>query len=134
MSEKKDYFDYIENVLGVKSVLLDPASDPVSFQSVPLLFAVENYNSYNVEENELLGKMISALKIDLQKIKITELQETTGFQTDFCVYFVDDINAKTDSEGPTLKTYSPRFLLKNPDAKKQAWSDLQKVIQFFKSR
>lgn len=131
MSEKKDYFDYVENVLGIKSILLNQVSQEEA-QSIPLLVCVENLVNYTLEEKDLLAKMIGALKIDLQLIKVVALNETEKYKPDYSIYFLDDINQNISDKINMVKTYSPRFLLKNSDYKKNAWNDLQKVILHFK--
>ena len=124
MSEKSDYFDYVENVLGVKSIMLNPKQD------TPLLIAVENLNSYSVEEQDLLGKMVGALKVDLQKISLIDLSEAEKFQSEFTVYFMNQPIEKQSSKN-TVTTFSPRILLKKAELKKNAWTDLQKVLTYF---
>ena len=124
MSEKKDYFDFVENVLGVKSIMLNPK------QNTPLLIAVENLSSYTAEEQELLGKMVGALKIDIGKISIVDLSKAQNYQPEFVICFQNQPNEKTSMKN-TLTTFSPRALLKKPELKKNAWNDLQKFLTYF---
>lgn len=124
MSEKSDYFDYVENVLGVKSIMLNAK------QNTPLLIAVENLNSYNVEEQDLLGKMVGAIKVDLQRISLVDLSEAEKFQSEFSVYFMNQPSEKQTLKN-TVTTFSPRILLKKAELKKNAWADLQKVLTYF---
>ena len=124
MSEKKDYFDYVENVLGVKSIMLSPK------QNIPLLIAVENYTDYSTDENELLQKMIAALKVDSKNISLVDLTEEGGFQPEFTLFLMNQPHDKQAAEN-SVTTFSPRALLKKAELKKSAWSDLQKVITYF---
>ena len=124
MSEKKDYFDFVETVLGVKSIMLNPK------QNTPLLIAVENLSSYTAEEQELLGKMVGALKIDIGKISIVDLSKAQNYQPEFVICFQNQPNEKTAVKN-TLTTFSPRALLKKPELKKNAWNDLQKFLTYF---
>lgn len=124
MSEKKDYFDFVETVLGVKSIMLNPK------QNTPLLIAVENLSSYTAEEQDLLGKMVGALKIDIGKISIVELSKAQNYQPEFVICFQNQPNEKTSMKN-TLTTFSPRALLKKPELKKNAWNDLQKFLTYF---
>ena len=124
MSEKKDYFDFVETVLGVKSIMLNPK------QNTPLLIAVENLSSYTAEEQELLGKMVGALKIDIGKISIVDLSKAQNYQPEFVICFQNQPNEKTSMKN-TLTTFSPRALLKKPELKKNAWNDLQKFLTYF---
>lgn len=124
MSEKKDYFDYVESVLGVKSIMLNPK------QNTPLLIAVEDLATYNNDELELLGKMVGALKIDAAKISIVDLTDSQNFQPEFLIFFQNEPVEKTPLKN-TIITFSPRILLKKPELKKNAWSDLQKFLTYF---
>jgi hypothetical protein len=131
MSEKKDYFEYVSSVLGVKSILAS-LQDSASIEHVPLMIAVENYEGYSQAEKDLLSKMISALKIDLKKIKVIALKNSQNLTADFCVQFVDVKPEVSSTQNNLVTTHSPKFLLQNSDYKKDAWSDLQKVIAYFK--
>lgn len=141
MSEKKDYFDYVANVLGVKSVLLSQDAESIR-QVVPLLIAVENLASYADSEYELLSKMIAALKIDMQLIKVVDLNQSQLFQPQFAILFMDELvldkspqdNSTENSTAQQVKTYSPRTLIKKPELKKQAWDDMQRAIIFFEQK
>ena len=124
MSEKSDYFDYVENVLGVKSIMLNRK------QNIPLLIAVEDLNSYGVEEQDLLGKMVGALKVEMQRISLVDMSEAEKFESEFTVYFMNQPIEKQSSKN-TVTTFSPRTLLKKPELKKNAWTDLQKVLTYF---
>jgi|GEM_PF-5234746 len=140
MSYKKDYFDYVTNILGVKSILLN--QDTCNFlQVVPLLISVEDLINYTAAEKELLTKMIDALKIDPLLIKVVDISQAVYFQPEFTIHFCDDVaslsamtKAKSNSRSNTVQTYSPRFLLHNIQTKKQVWNELQKAILFFKLR
>jgi hypothetical protein len=136
VSSSEDYFNYVVNVLGVKSLYLDAndQSEPGAGAS-RLLIVVEDLLNYSNEEKELLEKMISALKLDLAVIKIGEASAVAHFKYEFKVNFVNDFNPDTQPKSVTeMVTFSPRTLLKTPAKKKQAWSDLQRVIQFFSSK
>lgn len=130
MSEKNDYFDYVSQVLGVKSILNDLQATVA--KQTPLLIAVEGYSSYDNNEKDLLIKMISALKIDQKNIQVSDLSEASQYQAQFYVYFIDEQSQNNSTEDNLVQTYSPKYLLKNPDYKKNAWNDLQKVIAYFK--
>ncbi len=129
--DKKDYFDYVVNVLGVKSILLNQESTTV-LQVVPLLICVDHYSDYSVEEKDLLARMIAALKIDLQLIKVIDSNQSTLFQAEFTIYFQDEPSQNSQPTANTVMTYSPRTLLKNSQYKKNAWDELQKVMLFFR--
>lgn len=124
MSEKKDYFDYVENVLGVKAIMLNPK------QNTLLLVMVEGLATYNSDEHDLLGKMVSALKIEATKISIVDAAEAQNFQPEFIICLQNQPIEKTPLKN-TITTFSPRTLLKKPELKKNAWNDLQKFLTYF---
>lgn len=131
MSDKSDYFDYVSTVLGVKSVYIEPQAATAGLKEViPLLVSVENLSTYAPEEKDLLEKMVSALKIDLQKIKICDISKADSFESAFTIRFSDNLSGSSLTEN-SLTTFSPRTLLKNPSLKKQVWNEFQTVIKFF---
>jgi hypothetical protein len=130
MSDKQNYFDYVENVLGVKSLLADLTKES-TFHHTPILITIENYEQYSEAETDLLSKMISALKIDINKIKIVDNRNSKNFTADFYVHFVDVKPNFAKTEDKLVITHSPKFLLQNSEFKKIAWNDLQKVITYF---
>ncbi|MCC2679041.1 MAG: hypothetical protein K0R29_1617 [Pseudobdellovibrio sp.] len=138
MSEKNDYFDYVSSVLGVKSVYIEPVSPQeahnagatASKEVIPLLVSVENLAQYSADERDLLEKMISALKIDLNKIKVCDVSQVANFEFAYLIQFSEAPVAASNSEN-VLITHSPRVLLKNPALKKQVWNEFQTVIKFF---
>ncbi len=130
MSEKKDYFDYVTNVLGVKSILLNQDSSAL-LPVLPLLICVDDLPSYATAEKDLLVKMITALKIDLDLIKVVDLKQRGLFQPEFVIYFLDDLTQNYAVEVNAIKIYSAKVLLKDSQYKKQAWNDLQKVMLYF---
>lgn len=130
MSSHKDYFDYLENVLGINTILLDPQPTETAAK-VPLLIVVQNLTTYTDEEKELLGKMVGALKIDIEKIKVVDLLQATRFHAEFTIYFVEDVSAGPGGQSNSITTYSPRYLVARPEFKKQAWAEMQKVVQHF---
>jgi hypothetical protein len=132
---KTDYFEYLENVLGIKSIIEDSlaAHAPVAAQAkvTELLFCVENYKLYNDKELDLLQKMITAVKVDPSKIKICDLIEHDQYQKKVCVLFVDDLLKVSAKADLVVKAISPRILINKPELKKVAWAELQKVLQYF---
>lgn len=137
MSEKDDYFNYVSSVLGVKSAYIEAdtaGTDLQATEAVPLMVLVENLSQYTAEEKDLLEKMITALKIDINKIKIFDLQNlqpTQQTQFEFLLTFSENPAQTTSNDENFLITYSPRILVQNAALKKQVWNDLQKVIKFF---
>lgn len=144
MSDKSDYFDYIATVLGVKSIYLEDqlvraseasqALDGVAARSkiyIPLLVTVEELSHYASEEKELLEKMVSALKVDVDKVKVVDATtDINNFEYSFLLKFSDNPRPAVGLEA-VLTTHSPRMLLKNPSLKKQVWNEFQTIIKFF---
>jgi hypothetical protein len=133
MSEmNNNYFDYLENVLGIKSlVYASMGSQDDILKTTEMLICVENYMSYQEEEIELLQKMITALKVDPAHIMICDLSDKDDYEMKVCVIFQDEPVYSTSERFLLVQTYSPRILLKKPELKKVAWNELQKVIQYF---
>lgn len=128
---KTDYFEYLENVLGIKSILQD--SIPAQEKPIPidLLFCVHNYKTYSAEEIDLLQKMIAAVKVEPSRLKVCDLMEANKFETKALVIFEDEVVQTLILAQVSVQTFSPRVLLKKPELKKQAWTELQKILQFF---
>ncbi len=133
MTAKKDYLEYLENVLGVKSILSDTLSVPLVTKT-DLLICVQDYKTYTAPELDLLQKMISALKVDASRFLVVDLAMGPSIEKTACVFFKDELSAYPFDSELTVQTYSPRVLLLNPELKKAAWTELQKVLQFFASR
>ena len=128
---KHDYFDYLENVLGIKSIIQDSIAGLQQSRKTDLLFCVENYGSYDAIEMDLLQKMIAAVKIDPARLKICDVKEKNQFEMKACVLFLDQMNTVESEKYLVVQTHSPRVLLKKPELKKIAWNELQKIVKFF---
>lgn len=136
MSENRDarhdYFEYLENVLGIKTILQSQTPDSKQTpKNTELLFAVQDYSNYSAEESDLLSKMIAAVKVDPSRLKVCDLQDARNFQTECLVVFQDQNQTAPILASLTVQTFSPRVLLKKPELKKVAWTELQKVLQHF---
>lgn len=127
MDEREKYFEFVTGVLGIKSILLD-STEPTQ-ETIPLLLLVEGLAGYTKEENELLTKMIAALKMDSEMYRLADLQQAGGVKRAYTVEFLDQTTATLTEN--VQQVFSPRTLLKKPALKKQAWDDLQKVIRHF---
>ncbi len=130
---RHDYFEYLENVLGIKTILQsrDVETKQPAITTTELLFAVQDYAGYSAEESDLLSKMIAAVKVDPSRLKVCDLQEAKIFQAQCLVVFQDQTQSAPIQAALTVHTFSPRVLLKKPDLKKVAWTELQKVLQHF---
>lgn len=128
---KHDYFEYLENVLGIKSIIQESKLGSLQNKKTDLLFCVENYATYSADEIDLLQKMIAAVKIAPTRLIVCDLKEKNQFETKACVLFLDEIDAIKPEKYFVVQAQSPRWLLKNPELKKVAWNELQKIVKFF---
>lgn len=130
MSEKDDYFNYVIDVLGIKTLLLEPKAAAEIAMAVNLLVCVEHYTSYNEQEKELLLKMLSAMKIEPAQMRIIDSVNAESTTYRYCLDLRDQLS---DEKLPPqiIQSYSPRTLLKKPELKKTAWSDLQKIMALY---
>lgn len=126
------YFEYIENVLGVKQIYLDPSEQEVI--NTKLLVVVEQLQALTVAETDLLEKMIAAMQIDMSFIKmIDEAQlKNKKYNAEFVLKMLNTQQLPQASEVHQQVTYSSAVLIKQPQLKKEAWAHLQKVITHFK--
>lgn len=104
----KDYFDYVQQVLGVRSVLLSPIEstqvndkNESSIESLyrgPILVGVENLNSYTADEKILLDKMLTAVQLPAEQFQLKEVslslveESLTAWSWDhlqLCILFLD---------------------------------------------
>lgn len=127
------YFDYIENVLGVKQIYLDAADQPVI--EADLLVLVQNLNSMSEAERDLTDKMIASMKIDLNLIKVLDESDSKNknINARFILTLLNTQQLPPVSAGDRQVTYSAGVLIKQTQLKKEAWAHLQKVIAFYKS-
>lgn len=128
-----DYFEYLENVLGIKTILQsrDVDTKEAAISVTELLFAVQDYVNYSAEESDLLSKMIAAVKVDPSRLKVCDLQQVKNFEVKCLVIFQDQTQLAPIRAPLVVHTFSPRVLLKKPELKKVAWTELQKVLQYF---
>ncbi len=133
LDEKKTQYlsHYLEKTLGVQQIvsaetdnqILNQKSEELlkADQIIDLGFFIEGYETYSLEENELLSKIILAMKLNPDQFQILNLNEKNNIKSKVQVYFVD--HPKNDFE-----TFSARTLLKKPEFKKQTWDYLKKTI------
>jgi hypothetical protein len=143
-----NYFSYVRTVLGVRS--LQSAISVAGIQC-DLLFinlrSPQEPSVFDTEPNELVNKMIQAMRLSTKthhvhevdlpegKFKIPAmLQEISGVaRAPFTVVFSSKPahNGLIQNLGTQkyLETFGPAFLQKNSAAKKVAWADLQKVMK-----
>lgn len=122
------YFEYLEDVLGIKQVLFDRQPEVTSqLVQIPILISVLNLKNYKAEENELLYKMIAALKLPPENYVVIDADQISNYEAKAHLSLVDE---PIQSQNPqTIQTYSARKLLSHPDLKRQAWTEMQKLLQ-----
>jgi Uracil DNA glycosylase superfamily len=99
---------------------------------------------------DLLGKMISAMGIRPEKVRIINLKDSrtqlrelapqwvVALGPEATTQLVDNESSleqlrgrlhPSSNEAKVLPTYHPAYLIRNPDSKKACWEDLQIVMQ-----
>ena len=151
-----NYFSYVRNVLGVRTLQSSRIRDAMNEMPAPetcdLLFLVikrpNEASSLAGESFELLQKMIQAMRLINKSYVLEEyeipkagapaipalLQE---YATRVVAPFVVVFSTKPANNGliqnlgtqKYLETFSPLYLSQNPNAKKVAWADLQKAMK-----
>ncbi len=142
-----NYFSYVKKVLGVKTI---HSSRIHQKPSCDLLFLnlrqTSDQSIFAPESAELLDKMIQAMRLGERRHLILEHVLVDGVKsatpilqlyakkitTPFVVLFSTSPahNAiQSFSTFKFLESYSPSYLLQNPQAKKIAWADLQKAMK-----
>lgn len=126
---RSTYIDYVQNVLGVKTLMRDSDETAAAVARPPLLVRVQGLTTYNEAEKDLLSKMLAALKIDSALYVVVDAGTADGqaHPGQLILDFADD---RTESADHVL-TYSPRTLVQKPELKKVAWADLQRIIAAF---
>ena len=129
ISSLKLYLNYVQDVLGIKQIFMNSSVlAPMKIRTVTVLIFIENLKTYSLEENTLLEKMISALRLEAQQFLILEehpAQYFSGYQ----LYFLDDVTSSVEIKPQEFKTWSPRLLLQKPELKKEAWAVMQSLLQ-----
>jgi len=151
-----NYFSYVRNVLGVRTIqssrFRETVADLGAPESCDLLFLViksaHEASSLAGESRDLLDKMIQAMRLANKSYAIEEYevpkagalaipallqQYAAQVQASFVVVF----STKPTNNGliqnlgtqKYLETFSPLYLSQNTNAKKVAWTDLQKVMK-----
>lgn len=124
----KNYLNYVKDVLGIKHLFLTSKSLEVK----KLLIAVTDLDTYNAEENELLKKMVAALKLDPTSIIVIDIKNLNQYSAVYALKLMDELRSDQISSSDTVYTFSPRALLKNAQHKKKTWADMQSFLSILK--
>jgi len=132
---------YLRQVLGVNSAIMpgqvNSAIAPAHASSAEIvvnkkqvLFVLDRPLSSDAQQ--LLNKMIQAMKLDMELIEIRAREELdpslagAGFQQ--VVFFTEQAEQLVHMGG-SICTWSPELLLQRPELKKKAWDDLQLIMK-----
>lgn len=129
MSPLKLYFKYVQDVLGIKQIFSSNSNSAVgNGLLVTVVISIEGLRSYTPEENDLLQKMISALKLGgSQVLSIDDSSDLPPSR--FRLHLTDQSQSFNEQPEGVFNTWSPRHLLKNPGHKKEAWTVMQTLLQ-----
>lgn len=119
-SDLQNYFEYVQKVLGVRSVVLGATTE--SAKTCDLWIQIQDFGTYTDAEKDLLQKMIAAMKLENFSVQMTELNSTFSISALTTLKFIDQPQAEGE-------TFSARVLLLKPELKKKTWSDLQDVVK-----
>ena len=128
-SSLKVYFKYVQEVLGIRQIFTKSSSMESAVQeNITVLIAVKDLKSYNLEENNLLEKMISALKLTPEQMLIIDRADLAPLSR-YRLNLNDEAADSLTTDPSLFNTWSPRHLLQNPGLKKDAWAVMQKLLQ-----
>ncbi|MCB9073107.1 MAG: hypothetical protein H6623_05765 [Bdellovibrionaceae bacterium] len=125
-----DYFTYLNEGLGLDHIILQTSHPQICF------YCVAASGELQFAENELLQKMIAAMKIPSGRFRIAIVKEIpTSFSEAINVVLADHA-AKTEmgiwsvhDSSQVILTYGLQSLLQDAHLKKPCWSHLQSVLE-----
>jgi len=135
----QSYLNYLEKVLGLKSVVLPPREALSETETGPIkcrvLFVSENPLSQKAME--LLQKMREAMKLESESVKIISASEISAPELQVLSLSAEKVVCFSKTLYDTLAiedsqkfyTHNPEELLKKPELKKPTWEDLKQVMK-----
>ncbi len=135
------YLTYLEKTLGLKSLLWPSAlSDtPSSLQTdaEPLAILFLDERPWSSDARELFEKMREAMKVSNQNVEILFANQVSpskiqvrSLTAQRVVCFSQNLFDQIPADlGFKFLTHSPQQLLLKPALKREAWSELQKVMK-----
>lgn len=128
--------NYLSHVLGIHSFL---SREPESFSETASFEASIEKKSvkcsfiypkkFSLPAQEMLTKMVQAMGLSMDSIQIFQDASLVEPQQ-LSVEFLDESPSMLGEwHGQRLYTFSPEYLLKHPEQKKQVWGHLQQVIK-----
>ena len=124
----KNYLDYVKDVLGIKHLFFISKK----LVSKKILIVVSDLDTYNPEENALLYKMVTALKLEQTDMSIVDSKNLNHYSAQYFLKLVDYVTESEKNSSDAVYTLSPRSLLKNAQHKKKAWADMQDFLMLLK--
>jgi len=141
----ENYLWYLENVLGLKAPIwpqrapvaevLEPATVSIARRSPPILFL--QATPWSPAAEDLFQKMREAMKLQKEQVSVLFASQVSASELQVAVMAADRVvcfsselyqNLNKEKENKFL-THSPEELLRKPELKKQAWTDLQGVMR-----
>lgn len=116
------YVKFLTDTLGIKSILTAPEKP----NSIKFVICVESLDSYQKTELDLLNKMIAALKLKSENFLILD---SIAFKKQMHDFSNSKIIKLKDKPVNSDETFSARALLIQPDLKRTAWIDLQRLVK-----
>lgn len=140
----ENYIRYLEQVLGVKSVLLPlqaaqvPETEklvPVNPHRIQVLFLANQ--SWSPKAQELFQKMRDAMKLNESATKLVFAHQTPESEWQILALSAERVVCFSKAQCEALSiandfkfyTHDPEELLKKPELKKAAWEELKKVMK-----
>lgn len=136
----QSYLHYLEQVLGLKSLIWPEAKAPeptsaTTTESCLVLFVVPS--ELQPRSQELFDKMREAMKLPATQTRLVVADQMSlkdlqllGLTARHVVCFSKDLFAQFQAEEMAKSlTHHPDELLKRPELKKETWEDLKKVIR-----
>lgn len=161
MSNLNTRLQYLKNVLGIKSIIIPKNYVAKLSVSEPTEFVFQTFNegqvlflsafetatdkNFNVEELQLLEKIIVALKLKFEKTDIAKVKVKSKNQLvadlkskNYSYVFLlgseisDLFQQKNEFQESGIKfyaTFHPQDMIKNPDLKKEAWFGFKGIME-----
>lgn len=121
---------YLKEVLGIRSIVLPPNS-----QSKKATYWIATDQKLNLNETDLLEKMLRSVQMDLKSFKVLDtsmLAESKIEKQDFVLWFADQGWSYQEAQIVNLPAFKNFFELSGDalkDLKKATWENLKTFAQ-----
>jgi len=137
----ENYLWYLENVLGLKTLVWPETQSPVAVLEEPkpkaaqVLFIQDR--AWSPAAAELFHKMREAMKLTSEQVTVVFADQVSASELQVAVMAADRVVVFSKNVFQALNkepenkfvTHSPEEMLQRPDLKKQAWEDLKQVMK-----